>query len=267
MRFTLGTYNLRMEHLDTGRINGWPTRKPRLMESLRSAGFDAAGLQEINSRMQDDLLQELGEEYGFWFFSPYSQNGEGDKAHGIMYRKTLFDIGEKRSFWISDDPDTSAVADVGANGNYRRGGCCAVLTHKPSGIRVFLMCTHACYNKKPNARFAPLYRRMEERFNPERLPSFFVGDMNATPDSEASRTFREYWLDAYDVASPSTRSGPENTYNAYKYPAGISRIDYIYFRSASVAMESYSCDPSLHSGGYPSDHFPVSAVIRIDPDL
>ena len=78
MIFTLGTYNLRMEHLDIGRDNRWEVRKPRLMESLRGAGFDAAGLQEVNSRMQRDLMEEFGDEYSFWFFSPYSQTGEGD---------------------------------------------------------------------------------------------------------------------------------------------------------------------------------------------
>ena len=91
MRFTLGTYNLRMEHLDSGHDNCWAVRKPRLLASLRSAGFDVAGLQEVNSRMQRDLTEELGNEYSFWFFSPYSQNGEGDKAHGIMFKKSLFD--------------------------------------------------------------------------------------------------------------------------------------------------------------------------------
>lgn len=96
MRFTLGTYNLRMEHLDSGHDNCWAVRKPRLLASLRSAGFDVAGLQEVNSRMQRDLTEELGNEYSFWFFSPYSQNGEGDKAHGIMFRKSLFEILERR---------------------------------------------------------------------------------------------------------------------------------------------------------------------------
>ena len=267
MIFTLGTYNLRMEHLDTGRDNRWEVRKPRLMESLRRAGFDAAGLQEVNSRMQRDLMEELGNEYSFWFFSPYSRTGEGDKAHGIMFRKSLFEILERRFFWISDTPDVCSLADVGPKGNYRRGGCCAVLRHKASGDRFFLMCTHACYNEKPNSRFASLYRRMEERFNTENLPSFFVGDMNATPESDASKMFREYWLDTYDLASRSVRVGPESTYNAYKYPAGLSRIDYIYCRGASVSVESYCCDSSLYPGGYASDHFPVSAVIRIDPEL
>ena len=263
IRFTLGTYNLRMEHLDTGRDNRWEVRKPRLLASIRDAGFDAAGLQEVNSRMQRELAEELGDEYSFWFFSPYSQTGEGDKAHGIMFRKSLFEILERRFFWISETPDVCSLADVGPNGNYRRGGCSAVLRHRASGERLFMMCTHACYNERPNARFAPLYRMMEERFNAENLPSFFVGDMNTTPETDASRMFREYWHDAYDQAPLSTRYGAEYTYNAYKSAAGISRIDYIYFRGSSVDVESYRCDPSLRFGGYPSDHFPVSSVISV----
>lgn len=250
-----------MEHLDTGRDNRWEVRKPRLLASIRDAGFDAAGLQEVNSRMQRELAEELGDEYSFWFFSPYSQSGEGDKAHGIMFRKSLFEILERRFFWISDTPDVCSLADVGPNGNYRRGGCCAVLRHRASGDRLFLMCTHACYNKAPNARYASLYRRMEERFNPEALPSFFVGDMNTTPGTPASMSFREYWSDAYDLA-PS-RHGPVGTYSGYKYTSGGDRIDFIYCRGEGVGVESYSCDNSMYSGKFASDHFPVSSVMVI----
>lgn len=261
MMFTLGTYNLRMEHLDTGRDNRWEVRKPRLMESLHRAGFDVAGLQEVNLRMQRELAEEMGDEYSFWFFSPYSQSGVGDKAHGIMFRKSLFDILERRFFWVSDTPDVCSLADVGSSGNYRRGGCCAVFLHRSSGVRFFLMCTHACYNKKPNAGFAKLYPEMEARFNKENLPSFFVGDMNTTPETPASVSFREYWSDAYDLA-PS-RKGTIGTYNGYKYPYGGERIDFIYFRGEGVRVGSYFCDNALYSGKFASDHYPVTCTIII----
>lgn len=79
MRFTLGTYNLRMEHLDSGHDNCWAVRKPRLLASLRSAGFDVAGLQEANSRMQRDLTEELGNEYSFWFSVHIHRTGKGTR--------------------------------------------------------------------------------------------------------------------------------------------------------------------------------------------
>lgn len=266
LEFRLGSYNLRMEHLDTDDDNRWTARRPRLMESIRLQSFDVAGLQEVNSMMQADLEEEFGKIYTFWFFSPYSQDGVGDKAHGIMFRSSEYLISDKRFFWASDTPDVCSVTDIGPKGNYRRGGCCAVLTHISSGIRFFLMCTHACYNDGPNARYASVYRAMESRYNPERLPSFFVGDMNADPGSEASQAYRNYWNDSFLMAHGASRTGLQNTYNGYEYPSGSNRIDYIYFRGEGIKVKSYGCDGSLYDRRFASDHFPITADIRIARD-
>ena len=266
VEFRLGSYNLRMGHLDTDEDNKWSVRRPRLMESIRRQAFDVAGLQEVNSLMQSDLEEEFGGIYNFWFFSPYSQDGVGDKAHGIMFRSSEFLISEKRFFWASDTPDVCSVTDIGPKGNYRRGGCCAVLTHISSGIRFFLMCSHACYNDEPNARYASVYQAMESRYNPERLTSFFVGDLNTSPDSEASRAYRRYWNDACLTVERSSRTGLLNTYNDYDCPLGISRIDYLYYRGGGIDVVSYNCDGSLYGGKYASDHFPVTAVVRISDE-
>lgn len=264
MSFRLGTYNLRMSYLDTAGDNVWSVRRPRLMESIRKCAFDVAGLQEVDLRLQADLRAEFGDVYSFWFFSPYSQDGVGDKAHGIMFRTSCFEISEKRFFWTSDTPEVCSMTDVGPKGAYRRGGCCAVLTHIPSGIRFFLMCSHASYNEAPNLRYAGIYRSMESEYNPEGLPSFFVGDLNTAPDSESSRLYRSYWNDSCLAVDRSSRTGIENTYNGYECPEGRSRIDYLYYRGKGIDVRSYNCDGSLYGGLYASDHFPVTAVIRID---
>lgn len=60
VEFRLGSYNLRMGHLDTDEDNKWSVRRPRLMESIRRQAFDVAGLQEVNSLMQSDLEEEFG---------------------------------------------------------------------------------------------------------------------------------------------------------------------------------------------------------------
>jgi len=263
MEFRLGSYNLRVSYLDTDDDNVWPVRRPRLMKSIRDNAFDVAGLQEADARIQADLKDEFGDTYSFWFFSPYSKDGTGDKAHGIMFRTSNFEISVKRFFWASDTPAFCSMADVGPKGDYKRGGCCAVLTHIASGIRFFLMCTHACYNEEPNSRYARVYQLMESEYNPEGLPSFFVGDMNAEPESEASRLYRRYWNDSFLTVAQSSRNGLANTYNGYECPVGRSRIDYLYYRGKGINVRAYNCDGSLYGGKYASDHFPITADIII----
>lgn len=263
MKFRLGSYNLRMSYLDTCDDNVWPVRRQRLIRSIKRNAFDVAGLQEVDLRMQADLKDEFGDTFSFWFFSPYSEDGVGDKAHGIMFRISDFEISRKHFFWVSDTPAFCSMADVGPKGDYKRGGCCAVLTHITSGIRFFLMCTHACYNDEPNSKYARVYQLMESEYNSEGLPSFFVGDMNAGPESEASCLFRRYWNDSFLTVELSSRTGLENTYNGYESPAGSSRIDYLYYRGKGINVIAYNCDGSLYQGKYASDHFPITADIII----
>lgn len=262
----VGSYNLRMSTLDKTGENAWAVRKDRLKQSVLDAAFDIFGLQEVSSEAQAWLSAEFSGQYGFKFFSPYAQNGSGDRAQGIGYRKSAFTLSDWHFFWATDTPDVMSANDTGSSGTYKRGGCSAILTHKATGIKVFLMNNHGCLDGESNRRAAHVYPEMEKRYNPDGLPSFFVGDMNAGSSSDEGSvymTYASYWKDSFSVLDVSRRNGCTGTYNAYSYPSGKSRIDYVFFRGDRVAPQSYTCSNRLYGGLYASDHFPLWAEMKI----
>ena len=255
-KFRIGSYNLRMSGLDTDEDNKWDVRKTRLAQSIRANEFDVFGVQEVSSVQQNWLKEEFKDEYECYFFSPYSASGSGDKAHGILYKKDQYNFSDSHFFWMGDDPHTMSKSDIGTQGEFYRGGCCATFTHRASGVKFFLMCSHGCLNSGPNEKYAHIYEDMEKEYNKESLPSFFVGDLNTKNTSTAyTQFFSDYWKDAYVYATYKTGAG--GTYNGYKSLTGNSRIDYIFYRGFGIDATEYHCNNARYGKLYASDHFPI----------
>lgn len=262
----VGSYNLRMSTLDQSDANNkWSVRKDRAMRSIRENNFDFFGVQECDVLIQSDLKKEVGDIYTCKFFSPYSQTGEGDKAQGLLYKTSKFTLSDWHYFWPSNDPDRMSTNDTGSSGNFSRGGCCGVLTHKDTGVKIFIMVTHAFLNNSSNNEWAYVYADMEKRFNTHGYPSIFVGDMNSKPNDPPSETHRRHWKDTYMELPASEIEGPAGTYNGFdvnRNMATASRIDYIYFRGGAQPKH-YVCNQTKYDGFWASDHLPIYAEMTI----
>lgn len=256
----VGSYNLRMQQLDKGE-NAWELRRPRVMQSIRDNNFDVVGLQELTDFAQEQLREDLGNVYDFVFFSPYSQDGKGSKAHGIAWKKGKYELLECHRFWPSDTPDSCCVNDIWVRKNktskFKRGAMCC-LFRTTSGKKFIFICSHAALNKEMNGQFAHVMIDREKMYNPDGLPSFFVGDLNTAPDSPSSELWRSHWTDA----ALCMKGRPLNTFNAFKSERNMaeegSRIDYIYFRG-KAKFRKYFCNTSLYDGHCASDHYPIWA--------
>lgn len=255
----IGTYNLRMQNLDGGE-DDWSVRRGRVVRSIADNNFDIFGVQELTENAQKELSWDLGARYASIFFSPYNQNGKGTKAQGVFYDKKRFKVLNYHYFWLGDNPDIKTENDHYTNNpskSYIRGGMCLTFQEKSSGRKFFLMNSHAPLNSEDYIKYAHVYREMEEKYNPEGLPSFFVGDLNTRPDSQISAIFREYWQDSAYIIP--TRYCTMNSFitDPSKWPAE-KRIDYVYYRNTSDP-EAYHCNQTLYDGRCASDHFPVWA--------
>jgi len=261
----IGSYNLRMHQLDQG-DNVWELRKGRLAQSFKDNDFDLAGLQEVSSVVQGEIASIVGEGYECRWFSPYSADGAGNKACGFIFKKDRLELLETNFFWPGENPDVMSVNDpfvwvkTGKKSKFKRGALCAMFKDRKTGKKFFFMVSHGILNKENNAAFAHCYIDREKMYNPEGLPSFFVGDLNTTPDSPSSALFRTYWTDSFDGAK--AKSGPEFTFNGFKNPNGKTRIDFIYCRGKVKALK-YVCNNTLYSGLYASDHFPIYLDVKL----
>lgn len=258
----VGSYNLRMQQLDKGE-NDWSVRRARVMQSIRENGFDIFGVQELTDFAQDHLREDLGDTYEFVFFSPYSQDGKGTKAHGIAWRKDKIKLLECHRFWLSENPDSCSYNDFwqrdGKISKFKRGATCCLFETK-SGKKFIFMCTHAALSPEDNAKYAHVLIDREKMYNPKGYPSFLVGDMNVREDAPSSELWRTYW----DDAALCVEEKPAGTFNGFRLRSDEERprIDFIYCRG-KVRIKDYFCNTKLYDGLFASDHYPIGADVVI----
>lgn len=267
MQVRIGSYNLRRSVLDDASPqNNWRVRRPRLVQSILDNAFDLCGLQEVDAAEQETiprLLAQQGQSYDSYFFSPYSQDGKGSKAHGLIWRKDRFRrVEEPHYFWISEPPEKMQVNDPGLDlkHQYMRGGFCTVMEDLQAMMKYFIMVTHAPLNIDRHAAHAPVFVRMEKEYNPNGYPSFFVGDFNAREWDGPSAVYRDWWIDSFHCFDrfPELREGPEGTFNGWQLDTlPQRRIDFIYYRGQGVSPLRYRCNDTRYNGLFASDHFPI----------
>ncbi len=262
----VGSFNIRVTGMavDRGTDNEWSKRKPRVIKSIRQNNYDFFGVQEVTSEQQEYLTKELKDTYTCKFFSPYAQNGSGDKAQGLIYKTEDYTLSEWHYYWPSDTPDTMSQNDKSGDNRYNRGACCAILTHKLTGVKIFMMVMHGFLDKPTGDKYAYVNKDREQMYNPKGYPAFFVGDFNAEPSRVAYTTWTKHWKDTYVTVGAEKRVGPDGTYNNWKINQTTfsSRIDYILYKGAAEPQK-YVCDMSKFDGFFPSDHFPLYADFTV----
>ena len=224
VQMRVGSYNLwRPGPRDDG--YAWDVRKVRLAKTIAEIGFDVFGVQEFDTVIQNDLpglVEKEGGNYEWFIFSPYNkEGGAGPKAQGIVYRKNRFTMLESHHFWLSPTPDVKSKG--WDERKYTRGACCAIFKENATGLRFFLMISHMPLGKEANANAAPVILERAKEYNPESLPSFFVGDLNTREWTKSSELFRTYWNDTFLTVPADVRKGSVGTFNKRGGERGYER--------------------------------------------
>lgn len=263
----VGTYNLWKSTIGKGDY-AWEVRKHRLAKSVAELDFDVFGVQELDYPIQDEfpglLARHGASEYVWYTFSPYSQDGTGDKAQAILFRKDRFELVEGHSFWLSPTPEI--MSHGWDEQKYLRGACCVILKDIRTGKRIFVMNSHFPLGKEAKCRAADVVISMEKKYNPEGLPSFLIGDLNNRPGTPGSQMLRTHWTDSFLFLPDDKKEGSKGTFNGHDVGRDMEksqRIDYVYFRNSAVPLK-YHCSNKKYDGFWPSDHCAVYVDMKIN---
>lgn len=264
--FRIGTYNVWRSDIGKGDY-AWEVRKDRLARSIVDIDFDVFGIQEVDYTIQKELPQLLSKhkspDYAWYMFSPYSQDGIGDKAQAVLYKKDRYELVESHNFWLSETPEIKSYG--WDEQEYCRGGFCIVLKDKKSGKKIFVMHSHFPLGKEAKKRGADVIIAMEKKFNKDGLPAFFLGDLNNRPDTPGSQILRTHWTDSYLYLPQECREGSQATFNGHDVNRDMNttqRIDYVYFRNGVTPLK-YHCSNKKYDGFWPSDHCAVYVDMKI----
>lgn len=257
------SFNIRYGTANDGE-NHWDIRKDFLVGTIQSFNPDLLGTQETLGFQRDYLTEKL---------NGYESIGVG-RDHGdqrgemtaVLYRTERFEKLDAGHFWLSETPEVPGSKSWDTSLTRMVTWVKLKDRKDPSSPELFFFNTHFDHRGE-NARFesAKLIRRqmttlagtssviLTGDFNTDELTPPYLALFGSTSDSNLLDTFR--------VIHPQ-KQGDEGTFNNFQ-PAMTSgaRIDWIGCTSDWAVVESH-IDRTTRDGRTPSDHFPVTAVLK-----
>ena len=246
--------------------NHWDKRKDFLAETVRAFDPDLLGTQETLAFQRDFLAKTLS---GYAAFGAGRDDGQdaGEMA-ALFYRTARFEKVAGGHFWLSPTP--AVPGSKGWDAALPRIATWVKLKDRtaPNNQPVLFLNTHFDH-KGTQARHesAKLIRaKLAELGAGCRL--IVTGDFNA---GEGSEPYKSLFgpdgnrptpvMDTFRVAHPA-RGQDEGTFNGFDPKAtGGSRIDWI-AASRDWEVRAAGIVRTVKAGHTPSDHFPVTAVLR-----
>jgi endonuclease/exonuclease/phosphatase family metal-dependent hydrolase len=239
-------------------VNSWPFRRGWVPDYIRGLDADVVGLQEAYASQVVAVQRALS---GYACVGVGRDNGKrAGEFCPIYVRSARFRVLEHGTFWLSDTPD---VPGSRTWGNTLPRICTWALLDAIGGAR-FRVCNLHLDHASPHARMLSvglLRERVAEWAGIS--PVVVMGDFNAGERDPAMSallggeaglrdTFRAVHPDAADVG----------TFHGWKGARDGAKIDYI-LATPDVTVLDAAIEHDTVRGRLPSDHWPVTALIRI----
>ncbi|WP_300598654.1 endonuclease/exonuclease/phosphatase family protein [Niabella sp.] len=253
----VATFNIRMETTaDQGNL--WKDRATPVANLIRYHDFDVFGTQEGFKNQLDDISERL---------PAYARYGKGrddggDKGEhsAIFYKKDRFALLQSGDFWLSETPDKP--------GKGWDARCCnricswVALKDKKTGKKFYFFSVHFDHEGKVARVESAKLMLKQIAAIAGKSNAIFVGDLNGDRNSEWYHILESSTLlkDSYnDVKEPYENNGSFNAYG--KTVDRTEVIDHIFITRNGKAL-SWGILTDTYHGKYPSDHFPVEAILR-----
>ena len=259
----VASFNVKHDFFFAG-SHRWEQRRELVARFIRESNAAIVGVQELMPRMKEDILSRLRD---YRIFGSGRTRRLTNEHSAILMRKGGLTPGFSDTFWLSKHPEKSGSRAYFSAFPRICTVCEAYVEEFGRSIRVFnTHFDHLCAPARTlSARLILEYmHRLNGR---EKMPTILMGDMNAHPDSKPIRLLSGNRHGYDDVRLINIFSGPRaqdahNTYHGFKGKQKGTPIDYI-FVSEEFEVDQAYVDTSSENGRYPSDHYPLVAVLRL----
>lgn len=254
----VATYNLRYDNKgDSGNL--WATRREAVAALIWFHDWDVFGTQEGLQNQLNDLTTLLPQ------YARYGKGRDDGKDAGehsaVFYKKDAFRLLRSGDFWLSETPDKPGL---GWDATCCNRICSWVyLQHISSGKKFYFFNVH--FDHQGKVARVESARLMLEKIKAiaGNEPVICTGDFNGDRLSEWYLRMANSGLlrDSYhDVSLPYENNGSFNDFGKNVSDTGV--IDHIFITRTVHALK-WGILTDTYAGKYPSDHFPVMAVIRL----
>ncbi|WP_186755352.1 endonuclease/exonuclease/phosphatase family protein [Echinicola salinicaeni] len=254
---TIATFNIRYDNPKDA-PNNWDNRKEVVVDLIKFHGFDVFGIQEGLKHQVQYIDENLS---NFAYVGVGRDNGK-DKGEysAIFYNKDKFKVLESNTFWLA--PDTSKPVK-GWDAALPRICTYAKLQDKKSGQQFWFFNTHFDHvGLEARQESGKLILSKMQEATQAGIPVMLTGDFNVDQENPAYILLKDSkeLKDCYEAAD--VRYANNGTFNSFDNTKSTDRrIDHI-FVSEDLNVKKYGILTDTYHNLYPSDHFPVMAVIE-----
>ncbi len=238
--------------LDFGK-KSWFYRADLIVKNIQKNAPTVIGFQEATKWQYSYLVECMP---GYDSVITYRDKAFNSEGCPVFYRKDLYELVDKNSFWLSETPEEMSK-DWGA-ACYR---ICSyvILEEKASGKRFVVFNTHLDH-VSDEARIKGIGVVLDKIEQFGSLPSVIMGDFNAYEDTETYKSATENFLDAkYQTENPMTGV----TYQNWGEKLDGGSIDYFMISKQGIKVNEYKIVTDTYDGVYPSDHFQIFTVLEL----
>ena len=258
------SFNIRFGTADDG-PNRWEVRRDAVVAAIREFDPDVLGTQETLAAQRDFLLAALP---GFAAVAVGRDDGR-DKGEmtATFYRRDRFDLLDSGHFWLSLSPDQPGSKDWDTAITRMATWLKLRDRREPTRPPILVINTHFDHvGQTARLESARLIRRRAVEMG-KGCSIIVMGDFNCGDDDPPHAALvgqQDDGIDLFDTyrAIHPARGPDEATFHAFDATkVKGERIDWI-LATPDFKVESAAIDRSLPGGRVPSDHFPVTAVLR-----
>ena len=256
------SFNIRYGAAKDG-INKWENRKNLVLDTIKDSNPDLLGLQEVLGFQADFLKKNLT---GYAFHGVGREDGkEKGEYVPLMYKTKRFVLERSGHFWFSETPDKPGSKSWDSS-LPRMLSWVALRDLKNEEIFIFANAHYDHRGKVARLESAKLMRKQWESVEGD-VPLVITGDFNTTEDGKPYAVLvngpddaSAKLIDSYRVIHPN-RQPDEASFGGFKGVRKGSRIDWI-LHSEKFTTRNATINYSQENGRYPSDHYPIEALLH-----
>jgi endonuclease/exonuclease/phosphatase family metal-dependent hydrolase len=238
----------------------WDNRKELLVTTIKQFDPDVLGTQECLADQADYIRENLS---GYSFVGAGRDDGKrGGEMCGVFYKTALFDKIDSGHFWLSNRPDKPG--SKGWDAGFPRMVTWVKLKPRDGSQSFCIFNTHFdVFGSRARVESAKMLQQRMTTIAAG-MPSIVTGDFNDEPGSKAYRTLMaggNPLSDTFYTLHASAKRDIQGTRHDYSGDTDGPRIDWIMTTSGFTTVDS-SIGHTRQGSKYPSDHFPVMAVLR-----
>jgi len=253
------TFNIRTAAADDG-PDRWENRRELVAQVIRSQKPAVVAVQEALPEQLDWLLDAFP---NYTAVGEHREGGRKGEFSGLLVDNLRMRVDRMGQFWISEEPERPG--SIGWDAALPRMVVWAQLGDRMTGAEVQVYGTHFDHrgeqSREHGARL--IVEHLRATAVPRDIPVLVLGDLNAGESSTPLKILAEAGLrDTYRVVSPDETV--VGTHHEFDGRRDGEKIDYVLcsdrFEVVAAAILAEGKD-----GRYPSDHFPVAALLEITP--